>query len=134
MISGPLVKDTQYWLEHFRAILTSGVPMRLHHRDLDLDGNPDWHPEFAHWIAGTAGRREGSEDHARLSRAMKRLRERSLREYEVLRRVLVMGHSLAETAEWLNLRAIRGGHPERYTPSDALVIVYAAVDKVRDWY
>ena len=77
---------------------------------------------------------EGSEDRARLKAALKRLRERSLREYEVLYRILALGHSVNEVTEWLNERAIRGKHPERYRQRDTMVIVYAAVDKIHEWY
>jgi hypothetical protein len=125
---------TNYWLVHFRLIWETNPPLRLHTRELDLDGNPQWHPEFAHWLQGTSGRSEGSEDRARLKTALKRLRERSLREYEVLYRVMAQGQTLAEVTDWLNERAIRGRHPERYSRADTSVIIYAAVDKVNDWF
>lgn len=134
LIAPTELKRAWYWLGRFSDLWASNVPIRLHTRELDDAGNPNLHPEFLHWLDGTSGRSSGSEDRARLKRAMKRLRERSIREYEVLYRVMVHGDSIPEVAEWLNERAIRGGHPERYRPKDALVILYAAVDKVHDWY
>lgn len=134
MISPTQLSRTQYWLDYFRDVWDTGAPVRLHIRYLDDDGTPQWNPAFAHWLDGTSGRNQGSEDRARLKRAMKRLRERSLREYEVLYRVMVLSHSVPEVAEWLTDRAVAGGHPERYGQHEALVIVYAAVDKLQDWY
>lgn len=134
MISTNALTHTSYWLGHFRDVWETNPPIRLHTRELDDAGNPQWSPDFAHWLDGTSGRHEGGEDRARLKRAMKRLRERSLREYEVVYRTMVMGHSIPEVAEWLTERAIIGGHPERYGVRETIVIVYAAVDKLRDWY
>jgi hypothetical protein len=134
LITSAQIRSTTYWLAHFGDILVANPPIRLHVRSVDGDGNPDWHPEFVHWLTGTSGRTEGSEDRARLKRAMKRLHERSLREYEVLTRVLVRSEPIPEVTEWLNVRAITGKHPERYRDADTLVILYAAIDKIRDWY
>lgn len=134
MITPAQLKTTGFWLDRFRDMLVANPPIRLHARSLDYDGNPDWHPEFMHWISGTSGRTEGSEDRARLRRALKRLRERSLRESEVLEKVLVQGMPIPEVTDWLNLRSVQGGHPERYTVDTTLVILYAAVDKACSWW
>ena len=74
MISPAQLAHTRHWLGFFQDVWQAGAPTRLHTRELDDDGNPQWHPEFAHWLDGTSGRSEGSEDRARLKRAMKRLR------------------------------------------------------------
>jgi len=133
LISQAQINSTAYWLERFHEILTTNVPLRLHLRSLAENGNPELHPEFIHWLDGTTGRHEGLEDRAKLRRAMKRLRERSLREWEVMHRVLELGEPIPETTAWLNDRGAR--HGDHYTTNDTLVILYAAVDKVRDyWY
>jgi hypothetical protein len=134
VITAAQIQSTNFWLDHFSEVLTANPPLRLHVRAIDGGGNPEWHPEFAHWLTATSGRTEGSEARARLKRAMKRLHERSLREYEVLTRVLVRNEPMPEVTEWLNIRAIAGGHPDRYRNADTLVILYAAIDKIRDWY
>lgn len=134
MIATSELDRTWMWLERFGDIWAANVPIRLHTRELDQAGNPQMHPEFLHWLDGTSGRSSGSEERARLKRAMKRLHERSLREYEVLYRVMVIGRSIPEVTEWLNERSIRGGCRERYRTRDTLVILYAAVDKIHDWY
>ncbi|HEX5016536.1 MAG TPA: hypothetical protein VFX15_02995 [Actinomycetes bacterium] len=133
MITGTHLSETAQWIGWFRDLWTSNVPLRLHLRDLGDDGNPELHPQFVHWLDGTTSR-DGDEDRARLKRAVKRLRERSLREYEVLYRVMVLGEPIPDTAEWLCARAATRGHAERYTARDVMVILYAAVDKIRDWY
>lgn len=134
MISDNHLTETRRWISFFRDVWVSNAPTRLHTRDLDMAGNPEMHPEFLHWLDGTTGRHEGTEDRRRLKRAIKRLRERSLREYEVFYRVVSLGQTITEVTEWLNERAIRGGHPERYRLRDTTVILYAAVDKVYSWY
>ncbi len=134
MITPSHLRSTGYWIDRFRDTIVANPPVQLHIRELDDAGNPQMHPEFIHWLEGTSGRREGTEDRARLNAALKLLRNRSIREYEVLYRVLYLGQPIPEVAEWLNERSIRGGHPERYSVPDTMVIVYAAVDKVRDWY
>lgn len=134
MITPSHLRTTSYWIDRFRDILVTNPPVRLHTHELDDAGNPQMHPEFLHWLDGTSGRKEGSEDRARLQSAIKQLRRSSLREYEVLYRVMFLGEPVPEVATWLTERAIRGGHPERYSVSDTLVIIYAAIDKVRDWY
>lgn len=134
MITREHVLTTNHWLERFRDTWTTNPPIRLHTRELDMGGNPEWHPDFGHWLDGTAGRHEGTEDRARLKRAMKRLRERSLRESEVLHRILVLGWSIPEITGWLNVRSAVAGRVERYSDRDTMVIVYAAVDKISEWY
>ena len=134
MISVAQLNSTRYWLGFFRDVWETNPPVRLHTRALDTAGNPEWTTAFEHWLDGTSGRNEGTEDRARLKRALKRVRERSLREYEVIYRVMVLGHAIPEVTDWLNDRAIRAGDETRYSPHETLVIVYAAVDKLQEWY
>lgn len=134
MISQAQISSTTYWLTRFSETLTTNVPLRLHLRSLDDAGNPDMHPEFIHWLDGTNGRHDGLEDRAKLRRAMKRLRERSIREWEVMHRVMELGEPIPQTTAWLNDRSMTRGHSDRYSQADTLVILYAGVDKVRDWF
>lgn len=135
MITAGQLRHTAHWLAQFKTIYNEDVPMRLHSRSLDADGNPDWSDQMRHHMTDTDRRETGPEEgKTRLRRAMKRIRGRSLREYEVLYRVMVMGDSIDNVTDWLNARAVAGGHPERYTPASTSVIVYAAVDKLYSWY
>lgn len=135
MITEANIAHTAKWLGHFRKTYEEAVPERIHSRDLDHDGKPDWSSEMYSFMTSTDRRETTAEPgKIRLRRAMKRLRNRSLREYEVVYRVMVMGESVAQVTTWLNDRAERGGHPERYTPAKTTVIVFAAVDKLCAWY
>ena len=136
VISSAEIARTKYWLDHFRSIHESSVPDRLHSREVDGNGSPQWSPEFRTYLTGDQPLKawQRDTDSRRLQRALKRIRERSLREYEVLHRILVQGQSIDEITAWLNDRAIRGGHPERYSVAMTVVIVFAAVDKLYAWY
>jgi hypothetical protein len=137
LITQSQINHTNEWLEIFANEYHAAVPIRIHSRDIAGDGAPDWSPEMRRWVTKIDSRpRDNSPEPGwvRLKRAMKRLRERSIREYEVLYRSIVMHESIAEITRWLNERSIRGGHPERYTDAHTTIIVYAAVDKIYAWY
>lgn len=107
------------------------IPVRIHSRSYDDGGNPQWHPEFSAWLLGD---RPNSERRKRLTAAMRRLRKKSIREYEVAYRVIALGEHPENTAKWLNARASRNGKPERYSVYDTEVIICSAVDKLLAWY
>ncbi len=65
---------------------------------------------------------------------MRGLRKVAPRQYEVLYRIMVNGESIETTTSWLNARAIRGGHPERYRPGDTLVILQSSINWVEHHY
>jgi hypothetical protein len=134
LISTAHLDQSGYWLNFFRTVWDGDPPFRLHTRALDEAGNPDMTNDFLNWLDGTTSRHEGTEDRARLKRALKRIRERSLREYEVIYRVMVLSQPISEVTDWLNDRAIRAGSTERYMPHETSVIVYAAVDKLGAWW
>jgi hypothetical protein len=136
MISSAEIARTKYWLDHFRSIQEASVPSVLHSHEVDGNGSPQWSPGFRAYLTGDQDLADWQRDSdpRRLKRAMKRIRERSLREYEVLYRILVLGHTVEEITAWLNDRAVRGGHPERYSVAMTVVVVFAAVDKLYQWY
>ncbi len=137
MIDATHMEFTRTWIDHFRDILIPDLPMVLHSREIDGNGAPQWSPAWrAILTAETSRPRYGHEEHpaTRLRKAMKRIRNTSIREYEVLFRVLNSGEPVPEVTKWLNERAIRGGHPERYTDRSTMVILYAAVAKLHEWY
>lgn len=120
------------WIPTLSSMWHEEIPIRMHMRAFDGGGNPEWHPDFANWLLG--GGRANSERRARLTQAMRRLRKKSIREYEVAYRVIVLGEPIERTMEWLNERSIRNGHKDRYSISDAEVIICSAVDKLLAWY
>ena len=110
--------------------------MRIHQRGYAEDGTPAMAGEFTRWLNRGIDKRDdedSSETKLKLTRAMRRLRKIAPREHEVLWKILA-GESVGEVHVWLNDRAIRQGHPERYTVKDTMVIIVSGVDKVAFWY
>jgi hypothetical protein len=64
---------------------------------------------------------------------MRNLRKVAPREYDVMRRAFT-GESVEQISEWLNERAIRGGHPERYSLKDTVVLLASGADKLAVWW
>lgn len=123
------------------------TPTRIHSREVDAGGAPDWHPEFARWI--DRGAEEGGKDRhgrqirpritnpdlrLRTTRAFRKLRRKNAREYEVLYRTVVKRHTITETMDWLNERAIRNDKPERYSELEVQILLWSAVDKALRWW
>ena len=111
-------------------------PIRIHQHAIGADGAPAYAPEFMEWLGrGTAKAR--NEDHSetklRLTRAMRNLRNVAPREYDVLHRVFA-GETTEQIRDWLNDRAVQGGHPERYSLKDTVVLIVSGVDKLTLWY
>lgn len=136
MISSADISQTKHWIDRFRDIHASSIPMRMTSKEVDPSGGRQWSPELRSYLTGDDDLKpwQHDSDQRRLKRALKRVRERSIREYEVLHRVLELGESVADITAWLNQRAIRGGHPERYTTAATVVIIFAAVHKLQEWY
>jgi hypothetical protein len=115
------------------------LPMRLHSREVSDGGTPEWHHDFARWI-GRADQfndqrwAQNPEPRVKTTRAFRKLRTRSPREYEVVYRTAILRIPFDETVEWLNARAIRGGHPDRYDTDAALMLLICGVDKIATWF
>lgn len=135
-----VLQQTSHWLAEFSADWHGTTPLRLHSRDIDAGGAPELHPEFVAWLQrdNVSPRRDGTipnhHDRYRITTAMRRLRKAAVREYEVVYRVMVTRESIPSVARWLNERAIRGGHPERYREKDVIAILQSGVDKLVEWY
>ena|SRR5437868_2356598 len=131
-----VLEHMAHWLGVFAAEWHQDIPLKLHTGQLEKGtGAPQWHPEFARWLSGNRG--EGPrnpEGRLRVTRAMRALRKEAPRQYEVLYRIMVLGESIESTTTWLNARAIRGGHPERYRRGDTLAILQASIDWVEHYY
>lgn len=115
------------------------VPARTHSRDVSEGGTPEWSREFAVWL--TRGdqfddRRwaDNPEPRVKATRAFRKLRRRSPREFEVVYRTAILKIPFGETVTWLNDRAIRGGHADRYDMDAALLLLICGVDKIATWF
>jgi hypothetical protein len=140
------IRTTSWWVNAWSQMWRGETPSKMHGRDFDEGGAPEWTPEFKHWI--DRGAEEGGVDdygrklrerrnpdpRLRTTRAFRKLRKKNPREFEVLYRTVVMRSSLEETATWLTERAIRNDKPERYTPSDAQILLVCAVELALRWW
>lgn len=134
-----VITKMSHWLEIFAGEWHQELPQKLHGRELDDMGAPQWHPEFSRWLLRHETREErhghrNPDGRLRVTKAMRGLRKEAPRAYEVLYRVMVLGASIESTTQWLNERAIRGGHPERYRNGDTLAIVQAGCHWVEHHY
>lgn len=115
------------------------VPMRIHRGNshLTYDGTPEITGEFVNWLSTTTKRRReydsAMDSQLRVKRAMRILRGVAPREHDVMWRTL-RGDSVQSTMEWLNERAERQGHPERYSLKDVVVLICSGTDKLAFWY
>ena len=129
-----LLKSTAFWLDQFAVDWNLEIPHRIHSRDIGDDGAPAWHHDFSNWLDGKTNNTRNPERRLRTTRAFRRLRKVAVREYEVLYRMIVLGNSLDQVAEWLNERAIRNGKPDRYNRDLVMVLVISGIDKVRTFW
>lgn len=120
-----------YWHEE--------LPIRIHSRDVSEGGTPEWHRDFALWV-GRADQfddrrwAQHPEPRVKTTRAFRKLRSRSPREYEVVYRTAILKIPFSDTVQWLNDRAIRHGHPDRYDVDAALMLLVCGVDKIATWF
>lgn len=130
-----VLQNTKWWINAWTHYWHyDELPMKIHNREIDEGGAPQWSDEFRRWISVEGHHIPGSGDRLRTTRAFRKLRKKNAREYEVLYRTVVLRYDLEDTAEWLTARAIRNDKPERYTKSDAMILLVSATDKVLRWW
>ncbi len=132
----PDLDRTAKWAAYFADTWADSAPLRIHSATLGSDGKPSWHPGFLTWMEREEGRpsERKPEDKQRTLRVMRRLRRVSVREYEVLYRMLVLRENLVDTTNWLNERA-RGnaiplpvGQVVHYREKDTLAILTCGIE------
>jgi hypothetical protein len=140
ILTDSVLAQTARHLAVYAADWQTEVPSRIHSGAVDAGGAPEWHPEFARWLTRTDrphdprdDRYRNPENRLRVTRAMRAIRRAAPREYEVVYRVMCLGDTVASTTRWLNERAIRGGHPERYRQKDTIAILVCGVSKIAAW-
>ena len=115
------------WAQDFPSQMTAGP------NQLGADGTPRWRADFAAWLSEA----QNDENRGRTARAMKQLRRKSPRAYEVLYRAMLEGESFEQITAWLNERAVRNNIPlpkgklQHYVLKDAVVLFVYAVDWAR---
>lgn len=135
-----------HWIDQISRDWAGEVPLRLHGRDTDDGGNPDFHPAFVSYIgylqcavpSCPSCRRERSKLHNRANRdgrsratkALRKVRRVSPKEYDAVYSVCVLGFSIPETAARFNRNNELKGYPERYTDAGVTILVLSGIDKV----
>jgi hypothetical protein len=141
------------WIARFQQEWQEEVPMRIHARGVDAGhglGSPPFHPEFERYIdasfdsskeerhdkkeRGRADFSRNTPQAVRLKRAFRRLRKMAPREFDALYMVVALGHTDVSAANELTLRAIRLGHPERYSLLETRLLILSGLDKIQKWY
>lgn len=133
-----LIQRTQRLLAAYRADFHGELPERIHSSDTAADGSLRWDSGFMDWLTNEQRRHEGvgkpnPTARYRVTKALRMLRKENPREYECVYRVVALGDTVEGVCAWLNDRAERGGHPERYTLKDATVLIISGVDKMSHW-
>jgi hypothetical protein len=136
-----VLQSTLADLRLFASYWNEEIPLRIHARDVSEGGTPEWHPDFAKWLGidyygkkSDQRWREHPEPRVKTTRAFRKLRKASPREFEVVYRTAILGIPFAETVRWLNERAERNQKPDRYTEEDALMLLVCGTDKIASWF
>lgn len=96
----------------------------------------DARPDFSQWIqcCETFKDRYADEEIDRTMQVMKRLRRRSIREYEVMYRFYIVGESISQATAWLNERArlndipLPEGRSQHYREKDTMALLVAGTE------
>ena len=125
-LSAQTKRQTMYWASFFADEWAGDAP---HYWDLSL--------LYLLPSARTPRKESDEEARARTTKAIRQLRKASVREYEVLYRLLILGDSIEGVTSWLNERAVRNAIPledgkdVHYTEQDTWVLFIAGTDFVR---
>jgi hypothetical protein len=136
MLPSAAVEKVNQDLARFKREWQGEIPVRIHQRQIDSSGAPAYSSEFLAWLNREWIDRDDmmpSDIRLRLTRVLRHLRDIAPREHDVMRRVLA-GETTEEIRDWLNDRAERGGHPERYSLKDTVVLIVSGADKIAAWY
>jgi len=140
MIPQSVIRETLRTMNELASYWNDEVPKKIHSRDVSAGGTPEWDRDFAIWLTGRVDQfddrrwADHPEPRVKSTRAFRKLRQRSPREYEVVYRTAILKIPFEETVKWLNDRAIRHGHPDRYDNEAALMLLICGVDKIATWF
>lgn len=137
-----VIKGFNMWLKFFRELWWEETPVRIHQREIDPGGAPQWHPEFAKWLftepqRGTGYQKQSETDQRlRTTRAFRKLRRKAPREFDVLYLMVARKPPLGlrAVAEKLNERAERNGKEDRYDEQGVLMLAISGLDKMMRWW
>jgi len=137
------MRQAAWWATWLGQDWRGEYPMKIHSGELSIDGSLEWHPDFIRWMNRSDGRGQRNNDQRlRTTRVMRRLRRHSVREYEVLYRILIQGERFFEVTKWLNERAAKNDIPfpphrkdgPHYLERDTIALFIAGIDYVRTFW
>ncbi len=142
------------WGQEYRGEIPSRIHARTHGNSYGLGAAPPFANEFINYIGrlnckrdnckacledvpvyleGEEYKKKHSDERTRVTRAFRKLRRAAPLEFDVLYLAVMHGQSVADIAESLTKRAIRGGHEDRYDATSVTILAAAGVDKVAAW-
>jgi hypothetical protein len=132
----PDLDRTAKWAAYFAGTWAVTAPVRIHSATIAPGGALEWSADFAAWMTREEGRasERKPEDTQRTLRVMRRLRRVSVREYEVLYRMLVLHEDLPGTTAWLNERAVTNaiplpdGREVHYRHKDTMALLVCGIE------
>lgn len=124
-----------------QSSLAAEAPTRIHSRETDAGGAPEWHISFERWIAAgeaceietCANRSHRSQPSSRfhepdrrlhpqrLKRAMRQLRRLAPREYDALYLMIALGYTWHDARTKMNEDNLNRGNPE-YSEAEFLIL------------
>lgn len=117
-----------------QSSLAAEAPMRIHCRETDAGGAPEWHPSFMRWIdaeretSPRTSTRFYESDHKmhpqRLKRALRQVRRLAPREYDALYLMIALHYTWHGARTKMNEDNLRRGHPE-YSEAEFLILTVA---------
>lgn len=134
------------WISQISRDWSGEVPLRIHSRDTDTAGNPEFHPAFVSYVGhlecadaacgecrherARLHNRANRNNRSRATKALRKVRKVAPKEHDAVYSVCVLGLSIAETAERFNANSAAKGYPERYTEAGVTILVLSGIDKV----
>lgn len=154
------VRSTLEWLRTFALAWHSEVPIRIHQKENENGGAPEFHPDFISWLerpcqgrawcsqpscpqpgrhhchdlSCTHGLDRIVDARHRTHRAFRKLRRSAPREFDAVYLLCAKGLSFEEVAAAMTDRAVRLDKPERYSATGVFILAVSAVDKLSKWY
>ena len=114
-----------------QSSLAAEAPTRIHCRETDAGGAPEWHPDFEKWIDAEREERPRYQSRfyepdrklhpQRLKRAMRQLRRLAPREYDAIYLMIGLGYTWHDARTKMNEDNLTRGR-EEYSEAEFLIL------------
>ena len=141
-----VLEQTRFWLRYFADEWVGETPLKIHTRDTDDGhglGGPAFHYEFVRWLGPICNcpdciredrRKRNAEGRLNTTRAFRKLRKVSPREFDALYCYVVLRMPLENIVASFNNDAERLNKTERYNLAGILTLIVLGTEKVRAWW